>query len=193
MDTFTVLGALGGVFVFAVGVYQYWVAQRWKRAEFVANEIKGMKSDPPAQAMMQMLDWDGRRAELYPAKQGRDRWVLVTHEVLARALRTRPIDGAPGFESDEARIRDVADAFLDHLERFGHFVEAGLVDAEAFRPYLRYWFELLADTYEARPCGPSVVPQWRDALQAFIGAYGYGGVVHLANELGYGMSNLAVS
>jgi len=191
-DPVQTLTMAGGVIVFAVGIYQYWRAQQWKRSEFIASEIKAMRGDPSAQTMMQMLDWDGRRADLFPLK-AQGRWVLEKHDELVRALRIDTTgEGSDRkeeeFSSKEGRIRDVADTFLEHLDRFGHFVEMELVAAAEFRPYVKYWFDLIADSYEDRPLGTA--PVWRKALQLFIVHYGYRGVILLANGMGYQM-NLA--
>ena len=82
---------IGGLSVTAValtsGTYQYWKAQRWRRAEFVAQEIKAMKADRLVQAAMLMLDWDGRKIELSPEElDPQMRWVVVTQELVVATL-----------------------------------------------------------------------------------------------------------
>lgn len=162
---------------FATGIYQYWKAQRWRRAEFVAEEIRSMKADPHVRAAMLMLDWDGREIDLHPEQSTHDkRWIVVTQDLLIGALRRHDRD--PPFTADEARIRDILDAFLDYFERFNQFAEAGLVPALAFEPYLRYWCALIADRRR------SAVP----ALSDYIDFYGYHGVQRLLHSLGYAIS-----
>ena len=42
----TLAAMTGGLVAFLGGLMQYRRAQRWKRAEFVANEMKEFKADP---------------------------------------------------------------------------------------------------------------------------------------------------
>lgn len=39
-DWIAIIGVLCGLIVFMVGIFLYYRAQKWKRAEFVAKEIK---------------------------------------------------------------------------------------------------------------------------------------------------------
>src|SRR5437763_11822396 len=58
--------AVAALIAFIVGLAQYRHAQRWKRAEFVAKEIKELKSDPAIRNALLMLDWNERYIELFP-------------------------------------------------------------------------------------------------------------------------------
>jgi hypothetical protein len=173
-DLLKIAGLSVTAVAFTSGTYQYWKAQRWRRAEFVAQEIRSMKADRLVQAAMLMLDWDGREIELNPDQPDPQKhWVVVTQEMVVSALRRH--DQGPPFASHEAKIRDAFDRFLDYLERFNQFAEAGLVRASAFEPYLRYWCALIAD--ERRAVSP--------ALWAYMDFYGYRGVQRLLSSLGY--------
>src|ERR1700730_12711986 len=55
-----ILGAIG---VFITGLWQYTKAQRWKRREFIATQVKQFEADKKIQLAMTMLDWNNR--ELY--------------------------------------------------------------------------------------------------------------------------------
>lgn len=48
---------LGAAVAFVIGLIQYRRAQQWKRAEWVAQEMKGVFSDPLVQAALTMIDW----------------------------------------------------------------------------------------------------------------------------------------
>ncbi|HEY6331626.1 MAG TPA: hypothetical protein VI756_20035 [Blastocatellia bacterium] len=51
----------GAIMALLFGLLQYRKSERWKRAEFVAKEIKEFESDPLVQNAMLMIDWGVRR------------------------------------------------------------------------------------------------------------------------------------
>jgi hypothetical protein len=65
-DLLKALTLLGAAFAFPVGLIQYRRGQRWKRAEWVAQEMKSLFGDPVVQAVFLMMDWGSRRIALYP-------------------------------------------------------------------------------------------------------------------------------
>jgi hypothetical protein len=52
-----------------VGLYQYVKAQRWKRREFIAAQIKDFEADKKIQLAMTMLDWN-ERTLTFPTETG---------------------------------------------------------------------------------------------------------------------------
>ena len=173
------LGVAAGLIAFANGLFQYARAQRWKRVEFVAKEVKEFESNPACKMAMQMLDWNVRPYELFPDQKPDKRVVLVADNDLASAL-VAPEKKPGGFSAKEARIRDIFDQFFDALERFEHFIESGLVTHGEFRPYLVYWIEIVGDKdNDAKP------PEVRNSLWRYIDFYGYSGIQKLFRRYGY--------
>src|SRR4051812_8365932 len=105
------LGTAGAALIaFIVGLIQYRHAQRWKRAEFVAKEIKEFKNDPAIRNALLMLDWNERYIELFPNREDPiKRSVLVNDDLLCRALAPLPDKSAArlheDFKEEEIAIR----------------------------------------------------------------------------------------
>ncbi|HZG42834.1 MAG TPA: hypothetical protein VEY93_07720, partial [Longimicrobium sp.] len=72
---------------FVVGLLQYRKAQAWKRAEFIATEIKEAFSDPLIQFALRLLDWNDSTYDLRPfTGYERLKRVRITDLNLAAAL-----------------------------------------------------------------------------------------------------------
>lgn len=172
-----VLQLVGAGLAFVIALSQYVKAQSWKRAEFVANEVRAFLSDADVLKVMTMLDWGSRGIELGErAEDGSPRKTRVNYELLSSALMTRDEHGG-AFSEQEAAIRDCFDRFLEYMERFEAFIEAGLVRPRDFSPYLHYWTALLAGEY-GKIRHREVLPKfWR-----FVDFYGYSGVRHLVSR-----------
>jgi hypothetical protein len=168
----------GGGIAFLVGLLQYRHAQRWKRAEFVANEIKEFKADPSIHNALLMLDWNERAIELFPREvDPTKRSILVDDESLALALVPHTI--RCDFTPLEIALRDTFDRLFDRLERFEYFLQAGLVTREEFEPYLIYWLDLLGNENNGRKAPVVVRAIWR-----YVEFY-YAGVTNLLGRYGY--------
>jgi hypothetical protein len=164
--------------------------ERWKRAEFVAREMKEYFDEQRVQNALMMIDWASRRVPLFdsPNDQGE---VLVTRDMQVQALRPHTLlsntiesdaeqvaDAAEscdvGYGREGAAIRDCYDAFLDGLERFGNYVETKLVDVQDIRPYLEYWVNDIHAPAENKDDAA-----WSAALLTYIHFYGFVGVQSL--------------
>jgi hypothetical protein len=135
--TLTALALLGAAMAFVAGLAQYKRAQRWKRAEWVAQEMKGFLGNPHVDAALRMVDWSTRSVLLFPFKEGAERFVVVSAEETIAALRPHGEDCA--FTKKEAAIRDAFDVLCDGLERFESYIRSGLITADDVEPYLDYW------------------------------------------------------
>lgn len=169
---------VGAAVAFLVGLAQYRRAQHWKRAEWVAQEMKSLFGDPLVQAAFLMFDWGSRRIPLYPdRKEESDRHVLLTNEIVANALMLHD-DRADGFTDQEADIRAAFDRALDGLERFHSYVDTGLVELSDLRPYLKYWAVSLCHPRAPRPNEHRLM-----RLTAYMKRYGYDGALALLERI----------
>jgi len=135
------IALFGAAVAFVVGLWQYRRAQQWKRAEWVAQEMKLLFGDPVVQAVLLMIDWGSRRIPLYPDRANEmARHVSLNDDQVARALMWHE-ERPQGFSNLEADIRAAFDRFLDGLERFESYAETRLVKDADLRPYLSYWAE----------------------------------------------------
>jgi hypothetical protein len=67
----SILGYLGALGAFAVGLVQYRRADYWKRSEFLAKEMKEYFADPKVMLALTMVDWGERDIQLFdPPKPG---------------------------------------------------------------------------------------------------------------------------
>jgi hypothetical protein len=169
---------LGAALAFIIGLVQYRRAQHWKRVEWVAQEMKGLFSDPIVQAALRMFEWGSRRIPLYPdRKEESDRYVLLKNEIVADALLLHD-DRPEGFSDQEADIRAAFDRFLDGLERFHSYVATGLVELSDLRPYLKYWAVTLCRPRSPRPKEHRLV-----RLTVYMKRYGYDGALELLERI----------
>ena len=178
-DHWLKLAALVGAAVaFFVGLAQYRKAQQWRRAEWVAQEMKSLFDDQLVQAAFLMIDWGSRRIPLYPLREkDEDRYILLTNEAVATALMDHH-DRRDGFTTVEADIRVAFDRALDGLERFHSYVSTRLVQRKDLAPYLRYWALTLYDPQSPRS------PEHRvSRLVQYMGLYGYEGAASLLKQI----------
>jgi hypothetical protein len=197
------LGLAGTAIAIGFGLLQYWKAERWKRAEFLAREMKEFFADPQVRNVLMMIDWSPRRIDLFGAGPlASKRHPLVTRALQISALRPHPLlaqDGGSDAEADaaaddgaaeaprrgaysqkEARIRDAYDRFLDWFERFGSYVESRLVRRQDLDPYLRYWIDdIVAFTTNAKDA------EWTCALLGYVQFYRFENVHKLFDAFGY--------
>lgn len=177
-DVFKAVTFAGATIAFIVGLVQYRRAQQWKRAEWVAQEMKSLFGDPIVQAALLMIDWGSRRIPLYPEeKDPSQRHVPLTNQIVARALMHHE-ERPEGFSDLEADIRMAFDRWLDGLERFHSYVDTGLVRQRDLRPYLKYWAVNLC---RLRPATGKEDRLAR--LRDYMNNYGYEGGYELLQQI----------
>jgi len=173
LDTLEILKALSGpaaAIGLGIGLVQYGRAQRWKKAEFVAAQIKDFEANVLVRRAMKMLDF----RDSHFVVDGRA--IHFNSDILARALPYESM--VPESPPDEAEIRLAFCDFFDGLERLHHFVEAELITADHLKPYLPYWFRRFTTTH----CKPQ---EFVDSIWTFIDGYEYTGVRALAGMFGF--------
>lgn len=174
LNAITIVGA--GV-AFFVGLFQYRKAQRWKKSEWVAQEMQSFFGDHTVNCALKMLDWGNRSIELYPHRESeKDRFVFVDDHFLADALSWHKKHGP--FTDVQIILRDVFDHFLDRLERINSFVETKLISIDDLRPYLVYFAENIMFAAENDPEVNRLVK-----LRKYIEYYRFNGVDSLFKKL----------
>ena len=200
----SLLGFIGAISAFTFAIFQYRKAEKWKRMQFVADEVRELEADPKIQNALLMVDWGARKINLYlvPEPKPED-LVKITREVQWRALLPHTIKhdcdeylaladkGAftttgeirperdRGFNVTEALIRDTYDAFLTRLDRLETFIDAGLISARDLRPFIAYWVNALT---QLDGTGDSAT--WRFTLLTYIDFYQFTGVNSLFARYG---------
>lgn len=171
---------VGAIVVFSIGLWQYAKAQRWKRGEFVASQVKEFKSDRKIQLAMTMLDWTDR--ELYFPSETSDKPIAlkVDNTLLRSALL--PHKDAIRYTKEEEMIRDCFDSFLDMLVMFSNFIEARLISTDELRPYMQYWIDLISGQMKNVTWHP---PEFFCLLLNYIEVYDFKGAALLLKGFGY--------
>jgi len=175
-------------FIILGGLYQYMQAQRWKRAEWIAEETSCFFADPEVKNALHMLDWNGRVLPTLGNVNIEEKTFEFHSQMLLTALysiSTLPINPDTNrprtYKARELVIRDCFDRMFDRLERFQVFVESGLVSTQELKPYLGYWIDLIGlDDQNPRKSRQIIRRLW-----VYIDEYGYGRVQKLCAAYGY--------
>jgi hypothetical protein len=171
----SVFGTGLALFTLWRGFEQYQSDQKWKRTEFVSQQVKEFEADPDVRNVMLMLDWNSRPIripEAYPLLLPPDNFFPVDDMVLCNALDTCNLE--EGMPTPETYIRDAFSRFLDYLERFEIHIKTQLATQEQLDPYLRYWLNLLSPEQALHKKSPL----FYDLLWRFIDSHSY---VHMRN------------
>jgi hypothetical protein len=65
----SILGYLGALVIFVVGLRQYRRGDYWKRSEFLAKDMKDYFTDPKVDTAFTLIDWGLRRVRLFAPSQ----------------------------------------------------------------------------------------------------------------------------
>lgn len=170
---------VGAVVVFGIGLWQYAKAQKWKRREFIATQMKEFESDEKIQLAMTMLDWNDR--VLYFPSEASDKPIAVKVDDALICSALLPHQLARRYSKEEELIRDCFDRFLDMLVRLWNFVDAGLINTDELRPYIQYWIKLIS----TRMPNCWHEPEMFLLLLNHIQVYGFTGAALLIESFGY--------
>jgi hypothetical protein len=164
----------GGIVAFVVGLWQYRRAQKWKRSEWVAQEMRQFFGDADVRRALLMIDW-GKREITFSTDSAPFGTVTyaVSDAMIVKALQHHTLRKEK-FSDEETLIRDTFDRFLDGLERLASFRACRLVSANDLRPYLAYWFNKIRDAEEGNSQRQRLVQ-----LRRYIESYGFRGVQQL--------------
>ena len=175
----TLIGAAGA---FAAGLWQYRRSQQWKRAEWVAAEMRTFFDDPRIMNALHMLDWNRRELPLLLSTSPNSQSSSFTYTAgqLLHALTSPTNPQQRPYKPEESCIRDCFDRLLDALERFESFINARLIEQADLAPYLAYWMRLLGDRNNGRKS-----PEVMDRLWTYIADYRFSGVQSVLRRFGY--------
>ena len=166
-----------------VATIEYRDAQQWKRQEFLATEIKELRSDYSSHLAMQMLDWNGRHYEL---TAGVHDSVMVTDDTLLSALMPHPAK-VGGFNDNETLIRDHFDDFFDRLGVLERHIKSDLIKSEDLVPHIGYYLQILGDTTAGRKPSDVIRGIWR-----YLSCYEFGDTQDLLLRYGYRIDSTPV-
>jgi hypothetical protein len=174
------LAALVALVGVPAALWQYLQAQRWKRAEWVAQEVKEFLQDPGVASALLMLDWKARALPLLLPGLETEKQFDYEEEMLIHALTSHSSHAKRPYTHAEVSIRDSFDRLLGGLERFQNFIDVGLITRREVAPYLQYWIEVIGD-----PDNTQKGEAARQRLWGYIRDYGYDGVERLLLGFGY--------
>jgi len=173
-----IIGASLGLTGFAFGLWQYYEAQKWKKAEFAAGLLLKLKADPALSACCKILDWSSREIQIPEHLRISDKEFAFEHNPALLTSGMKPETEKHSFNRSEELYRDLFDEFFTYLEEVNHFIDIGLIEQGQVSA-LKYWLEELA--------APRFVSG--SVFNAFIKHYGYKGVIRLMQKFGVSFSH----
>ena len=171
---FQYVGGSIGVIGFAFGLYEYYIAQKWKRSELAAKQLELLESCPEIKFCCQALDYSARRIPT-PEKYKvftQDESFVHTQETMISGLP--PESGMDHFEWPLVVYRDAFDRFFSYLEGINHYISIGLFSKKDVSS-LEYWLKQLANPRFLKGDDKQVFIK-------FIRAYKYDGVLKLMDR-----------
>ena len=172
--------ALGTAFLglsgLGFGLYQYYVAQKWKRSEFAAKHLEQLATDPELSLLCKLLDWNKRHLPVPEKYRPLTKSPVFEHnwEVFAAAMIAHGRKG--DYSWQEAMYRDLVDRFCEYLQSLNHYVTIGLIDLRDIST-IKYWLRELA-----RPRFASTRDE--QMFLDFIKVFAYPGVFKLMDRFG---------
>jgi hypothetical protein len=174
------IASILGLLTFFKAIWEYTKAQKWKKLEFIANQMKEFNNDVEVKKAMQMLDYTNREIELYGVK------VVITNELLESAL-CPDLEGKNknGFTLQEAQIRDIFDHFFEKLSIINQYISSGLITVEDVKPYLIYWINILGKDDNIRKPKALIHSIWK-----YWQSFNYTDMILLLERFGYNATTI---
>lgn len=155
------------------GVYQYYIAQKWKRAEFAASQLALLTSDRDLELCCKLLDWAGRISSV-PEKYRdvtNDRTFMHDWLTMKEAMLPEEDSDRADWDWQHMMYRDIFDRYFGYLESINHYISVDLITVRDVAS-LGYWLEQLDK--------PRFLPDEEQSLfRDFIDRYHYEGVREL--------------
>jgi len=102
----TVAGAIGSFVVFSIGVSTYLRTEKWKRAEFLANEMKEFFAAPRVQKALLLIDWGYRELDLVEDRDSDESRVIVSRQMQTMGLRPHVLLERTGSQPEVFTVDD---------------------------------------------------------------------------------------
>lgn len=109
-NTVKVFAALGGLIGFFTAVSTYYRTERWKRAEFLAHEMKEFFATPRVQTALLLIDWGTRRIKLLENVQAELAFVVVDRDMQSRGLSPHVLLGMNGADPGIMVVKESFDS-----------------------------------------------------------------------------------
>ncbi|MEI6949619.1 hypothetical protein V9K67_20700 [Paraflavisolibacter sp. H34] len=168
----------------AIGLFkaliEYTKAQRWKKAEFLAKEVKEFFADNDVQRALLMLDWSIVDIPLFENEIEDKKKFSFNDLMLVTALRHH---NETYFTDEETIIRQTFDEFLFKLGMFQNYIDSKLITKKDIEPYLSYWINLIGNIDLERKDEQCFRQLWR-----FINYYDYKPVIKLFESFKYNIT-----
>ena len=170
-DLIAIIAVFGGSVGFAFGLYQYYIAQKWKKSEFAARLIEQLSKDPQLSTCCKLLDWSTRSFPVPQQYRALTEESTFFHNWETLVAAMMPEQDRGPFEFQEMLYRDLFDHFFHYLERINHYITIRLITINDVVS-LEYWLRQLAFPRFVE------VPVFIDFLQT----YEYSGVFELMHK-----------
>jgi len=177
VDLVTISLALAGIAAFLFGIYEFRIAQKWKKSEFAAKQLEKLTTDPKLVLCTLFLDWSPRKVPVPSAYRLMIKKTTFIHKWTTLAEAMRPEDEKERFTWEEVVYRDSFDYFFNYLEDINHFINIGLVSIRDVES-LKYWVKEIAMPRFAEEMDR---PQ-RSIFGDFLESYRYIGVFDLMKK-----------
>lgn len=170
-----ILTAILAVLTFTKAIIEYGKAQNWKKAEFLAKEIKEFYANIDVQNALLMLDWNELEVEI---PIGEEKTFSFDDDLFKSALIIHI--NKDDFSPEEIKIRLTFDEFLFKFGMFQNYVDSGLIKSEDLRPYFNYWIDIIGDLSLGRKPNDCIKQLWE-----YINFYNFVPVIKLLKSFGY--------
>lgn len=176
-----VIAAVGGL----VGFKQYVKTYKWKKQEFLSNQIKEFFNDPFVDRALLMLDWNYytlKDENNIPFKYTKELLITAMEYHIEREIRIlkNGMDPCLLFSKEERFIRLVFDNFFQKLGVFQNNIDNNLYTIEDIKPYLHYYLDIIGDNNNI-----SKKDIERHAIWNYLIKYNFNSVIKLLKSFGY--------
>lgn len=168
------------IFTLLKGIYEYSKAQKWKKAEFVAKEIKDFNADFDIMRALTLLDWKFSEIPLRENEIENKKMLHFEEELLINALKIPPSGLILEFTNEEALIRKIFDVLFDRLLMYEHYIKTGLIKIDDIKLYLEYWISILANSENSMKS-----LTFKIQLYDYLKQYGYSELFTFYKRFGY--------
>jgi hypothetical protein len=125
-DFLGIIGASIAIGGFLFGIYQYVLAQRWKRLEYAADLLQRLTTDPDLVLALTFLEYSKRKVPLPQKYQSLTQENLFDHDSnrLSQVLKVGYWEDTPEYFI----YRDVMNRLFHYLQQIYSFIEMKLIE-----------------------------------------------------------------